>query len=281
MQLPLPSSTQLGRFVDANFFLLSFSALAPLAACYPTIACSGGLIRPEITVFYVAIMGVFFLEGLSLPTGPTLSSLSHPAFHLSSLFFNFFLPPALLLPVVSLPFFLHFPPLIRAGFLALSVTPSTTSMSVMLSSRSGGLPPLAACAALLSNLLGALLSPLILQRLTLTSPTFSQKKLAVQILVKMVPPLLLGQGARALLSPPAVARSLPYVGKASQILVLLLLFQILSDVFASASAVSPFLGLRILSLVTLLHYSILSLSHIASAALFPSSRPTRVSYVPP
>ena len=176
------------------FFFVAFVVLVPLAWTFPDVACTGGLIYPELTVFWVDVMAIFFIEGLTLPGSAMRQAAPRINFHAGSQAFNLGIIPATTWWVITR---LAAAGWVGAGsvdgFLALACVPCTTSMCVMLSARSGGNAPLAAFNAVLSNAIAVVFTPTALSCLTATNPAVDRRWLAIGLVFKMVLPQLAGQ----------------------------------------------------------------------------------------
>ena len=261
--------------IDKAFFFLAFAIAIPLAATFPDIACTGGYIHPEITIFWVVIIGIFLIEGLSLPTMAMFNAMKQVSFHgLTQLFSLGFIPVVVVLVVT----FLHnqdlMPKLLRDGFVAKAAIPTTTSMCVMLSGKAGGNEALAAFNALLGNTLAIVITPLILGALTEISPDFEATSLAIGLCFKMVVPILVGQLIRFKLGPEALGAQMNKIVKTKQFLILCLLFQVLSDVFKEGGNASGEELWEILGLVVFFHYFFLATSWVLAGivGLAPKDR---------
>jgi sodium/bile acid cotransporter 7 len=209
----------------------------PVAAAFPNIACTGGLIKPEITIFWCVIIGIFFVEGLSLPTTEMIVALPRFKFHAATQIYNLVFVPCVIFLVCKL--MSNNSPLsaLHDGFFALAAVPTTTSMCVMLTGKAGGNKALAAINAVLGNILAILVTPLLLGIFTTVDPELSHGALVLGLCFKMLVPLSLGQIARARLGP-SLEQHMTKVTRCQQCLLVLLLFQILSDLFKSSGAVS-------------------------------------------
>ena len=125
--------------IDRQFFFFAFALVIPVAARWPGLACTGGPLHPEVSVFWVVIVLIFLLEGLDLPTDAMLAGMRRLETHAAVLLFNLVFFPAVTLAACALleAAGAPLPPVLREGFIALSAVPTTTSMCSMLSAKSG------------------------------------------------------------------------------------------------------------------------------------------------
>lgn len=141
-----------------HWFTLSLPLVFLLAWFAPQLASRGGLLRPEITT-QIGVTLIFLIQGLTLPSQALRTGLFHWRFHLLIQGFVF-----LGFPLLGLLFDRllgpSLPPDLRLGLLYLCVLPSTISSASVLTATAHGNVAGAVCAAILSSLLGVVLTPL-------------------------------------------------------------------------------------------------------------------------
>jgi sodium/bile acid cotransporter 7 len=108
----------------------------------------------------VGIGLLFFLHGARLSRGAVLAGIAHWRLHLAVLASTFVLFPILGLAIGRLPPFVLSPSL-AAGFLFLTLLPSTVQSSIAFTSIGRGNVPAAVCSASLSNVCGMFVTPLL------------------------------------------------------------------------------------------------------------------------
>lgn len=259
------------------FFFYAFVVLVPLAALFPNVACSGGLIRPEISIFWIDVMAIFFVEGLMLPTQAMVKAATRVEVHLMSQLFNLlFIPLATQAATLKLVALGWMDERLVDGFLALGCMPCTTSMCVMLSGRSAGDAPLAAFNAILSNTIAVFYTPALLAHMTHIDPNASQAWLAGCLCLKMILPQSMGQLARRVIGHTTVTANMPKIAIVNQVFILMLLWQILSDVFKQAGSVTLPMLIATLAVAAGLHYLFFATAWLAGRRLAP---PERVAFL--
>jgi sodium/bile acid cotransporter 7 len=87
MRLPLLAQVQ------RNWFLVSIVVVIIMARVDPSIGCSGGLLRPEITVKILAVATIFFVSGLTIKGEEMWSAVTQYRVHLFIQTFSFVLVP--------------------------------------------------------------------------------------------------------------------------------------------------------------------------------------------
>lgn len=107
-----------------------------------------------------AIVLLFFLHGAKLSREAVLAGIGHWRLHLMALAFTYILFPALGLAAASLTGRVIDPSL-AVGLLFLALLPSTVQSSIAFTAMAGGNVAAAVCSASLSNLLGIVLTPLL------------------------------------------------------------------------------------------------------------------------
>lgn len=168
-----------------------------LATLWPASGASAELVKSLATA---AIMLLFFLHGVKLPRENLLAAITHWRLHLLILGCTFLLLPLLGLALASL-----FPSLLPAhlwaGVLFLCALPSTVNMSIAFTSMARGNVAASVTAAAVSNLLGIIITPLLVGVLLQAQddaavPLSGIRKIALQLLL----PFVLGHLLRPLLA---------------------------------------------------------------------------------
>ena len=181
--------------LDRSFFLIMLGLVIATASVWP-IAQTGGPLHPEISIFWVVVVGIFLLEGLSLPTEAMLQAAVRVREHVLIQLFNLALIPAAAVGAVRwLEGQALLEPGVRDGILALACVPTTTGMSVMLTQAAGGNDALAAFNAVLGNTIAIGISPYLLGRLCRVDAV-DHSGLALSLVGKLVLPLAVGQALR-------------------------------------------------------------------------------------
>ncbi|GAA4977542.1 bile acid:sodium symporter family protein [Kineococcus glutinatus] len=182
-------------------FLVALLATVGLASLLPA---RGGAAEGLSVAADVAVAFLFFLYGNRLATRAALAAVRDWKLHGTVLAVTFVAYPLLgLLLGVVLPALLpeHLLPAdLVTGIVFLTLLPSTVNSSIAFTSLAGGNVPAAICAASFSNLLGVLLTPLLVAALLggqVQLSTASVGAVALQVLA----PFLAGQLTRRWLGP--------------------------------------------------------------------------------
>jgi solute carrier family 10 (sodium/bile acid cotransporter), member 7 len=168
-----------------------------LAALFPA---RGDFAAAVSQVTYGAVSLLFFLYGAKLSLAATLAGLANWRLQLGCLVATFVLFPVLSLGLQSVSLML-LPPAIAIGFLYIGCLPSTVQSSIAFTSIANGNVPGAVCAASLSNLIGVVLSPLLLALLLhRQGGDVASASVILKIAKQILLPFVLGQLCRPVLA---------------------------------------------------------------------------------
>jgi solute carrier family 10 (sodium/bile acid cotransporter), member 7 len=153
-------------WIKTNGFILGLFAVVLLAFIFPDPAARNGWLHPDLVQnFGIAL--ILFLQGISMPLEKVKRGAGNWKLHIIIQSFTF-----LVFPLVGLGFSFVLqriwpgePPAVRDGFLYLCVLPSTISTSVVLTSVAGGNTAAAILSAAFSNIVGVILTPLLVSLL--------------------------------------------------------------------------------------------------------------------
>jgi sodium/bile acid cotransporter 7 len=149
-------------WIRSNGFILGLFGVVILAFLFPQPGARGGWLHPDlVSNFGIAL--ILFLQGLSMPLEKVRRGAGNWQLHVIIQAFTF-----VIFPIVGLGFQAVLPHLwtdepeaIKQGFLYLCVLPSTVSTSVVLTSVAGGNTAAAILSAAFSNIVGVILTPLL------------------------------------------------------------------------------------------------------------------------
>jgi len=170
----------------SNGFILGLLAAVALGLLFPAPGARGGALHPDL-INNGGIALILFVQGLSLALEKIKSGAGNWRLHVVIQGFTFVVFPLVGLAVNAvLPWFWSAPPpAVRDGFLYLCVLPSTISTSVVLTAVARGNTVGALFNAALSNILGVLLTPVlvhVLMRATGQSAPFAPLLLKITLL---------------------------------------------------------------------------------------------------
>jgi sodium/bile acid cotransporter 7 len=198
-------------------FVLGLLLMVALASIWPCRGV-GALVFHWLTVLAIALM--FFLYGVRLSAAAMRAGLTHWRLHLTILLSTFVLYPLLALLLQRLlPNALPRPA--WSGIIFLSLLPSTVQSSIAFTSMSGGNVAGAVCAATISNLIGTVLTPLLVTAVLRSAGQGVSADQIWEILTQLLLPFILGQIARQRLSSWALRHTalMSYTDRGSILLV--------------------------------------------------------------
>jgi solute carrier family 10 (sodium/bile acid cotransporter), member 7 len=210
MSTPAPASGRKSTAAAAaalwlrgNAFLLGLCLVTALAFVFPGPGARGGWMQPEILV-NAGVAMILFLQGLSLPFEKVKAGASNWRLHVVVQAFTFAIFPlvGLALNHAMPALWPEQPAAIRDGFLYLCVLPSTVSSSVVFTALARGNTAGALFNAAFSNVLGVLLTPILVHLLMRTT---GQSAPIVPLLVKITALTLLPFAVGAAVRPRIAA----------------------------------------------------------------------------
>ncbi len=208
-----------------------------------------------------AIALLFFLHGARLPREQVVAGLVHWRLHLTVLAFTFLLFPLLGLGLIQLPEWLLPAPL-AAGVLYLCLLPSTVQSSIAFTSQARGNVAAAVVAASASNLIGVILTPLLVGLFLHTTTGGISLKAVEDVAVQILLPFALGQLARPVVAG-WVARNAKLVSYTDRGSILLVVY----GAFSAAVVGGLWKQVSALELTVLLALCVILLAGVLTATL--------------
>ncbi|MCP4757322.1 MAG: bile acid:sodium symporter [Proteobacteria bacterium] len=262
-------------FLKRQWFIIALMAVVVLGILFPGAAVLNQGSR--ITTVIVAL--VFLGIGFTLPSEALITGLSKWRIHLFMQAYIFLFIPGFFLVTTS--FFREWIPVeIHIGLLALAVLPTTISTCSVFTQVSRGDVVLTLFNASFSNVLGVLVSPLLLSLMLReagrTMPLSVLGGIVAGLALKMVLPLVAGQILRFVFRSTA-AKLERRIGVVNNLMILTIVFFTLAK-SASTPVLSQSIGSYLIPVVYLVfvHYLFVLLS-LASARLFGFTGPETIS----
>jgi len=220
----------LAGWLKSNVFILGLIGAVFLAFLFPEPGSRHGTLHAE-TLDNFGIALILFLQGLSLAYESVRSGFNNWRLHLVIQSFTFIVFPVVgLLLNLVIPFIWPGePPAIRDGFLYLCVLPSTISTSVVLTAVARGNTVGALFNAALSNILGVILTPVLVSiLLQSTGRRADFGPLLLQIMMLTLVPFTIGMIARNFVKDWIDARK-KWVGRISSTIILFIVYTAFCD----------------------------------------------------
>ena len=174
-----------------DWYLVLIIAMGIAASIFPA---RGDVAVTLGWVTKIAIGLVFFLHGARLPREAVIGGMMHWRLHLVVLSATFVVFPLLCVGIAALPAWITPPPL-ATGIIFLGCLPSTIQSSIAFVGIARGNVPAAVAAASASNLLGVVLTPLLVGLLLQAQGGVSAASF-LTIVAQLLAPFALGQALR-------------------------------------------------------------------------------------
>ena len=262
--MPNPPGAPPARTFRPDPFILALLIAAALGLLLPA---QGAMATAVDVLKTAAIALLFFLQGVRLERAAVIQGMTHWRLQLLTLASTF-----LVFPVLGFALYFAAPGFLSEslwiGVLFLCALPSTVQSSIAFTSIARGNVSAAVCAATASNLLGIVITPLLVAVLLKRHSDISPLQQVEQIVMQLLVPFIAGQVASRWLRPWARRHSalLSITDRGSIILVVYAAFS--AAVLAGAwSALKPIELLKILGLSALLLAIVLLFTRFASRAL--------------
>lgn len=150
----------------SQWFILGMGAAVAIAYANPNYARSGGTIRSDITIEYCAVAAIFLISGLSMPSRTLLKELGNWRAHVITQGLSFLVTPALMFGFVKAIYSANDPRIdkyVLVGMIIAGCTPTTVSSNVVMTKNAGGNDSLSLLEVTIGNVMGAFVSPALLQ----------------------------------------------------------------------------------------------------------------------
>lgn len=155
----------LNFLLDQWFFVL-LGVFVALAHLYPSFAKQGGTIRAEYTIEYGAVAVIFLVSGLSMATKDLVANIFHWRVHFTVLSSSFLITSAIIFGIVSGIKAAHDGAIdewLLVGLIVTHACPTTVSSNVVMTKAADGNHVLTICEVVIGNLLGAFITPALVQ----------------------------------------------------------------------------------------------------------------------
>jgi solute carrier family 10 (sodium/bile acid cotransporter), member 7 len=160
----LPDGPRVWSAVKQNGFIIALLCAVGFAFLFPAAGAKGGWLHPDL-VNNIGVALILFVQGLAMAVERMKTGAGNWRLHLIVQGFTFFIFPVVgwMFQESTRFFWPGEPGALRDGFLYLCVLPSTVSTSVVLTSVARGNTPGAIFNAGLSNILGVMLTPVLVR----------------------------------------------------------------------------------------------------------------------
>jgi sodium/bile acid cotransporter 7 len=253
------------QYADKNYFLVGMLVAVTMAKIFPALGKNGGILRPEILIGNYGVSIIFLLSGFSLQTSDLAKAISNVKLNglVNILLFGVW-PFCIGLPLRYV-FTNVLPNLIPSGLadglLVMTTLPTTVNMCIMLTSASGGNAASAICNAVISNLAGILLTPLLLLKFFGATIKLPFGKMVLKLCQKVLLPVTIGQFLRTSGGAKTFYKTHSKTFKRLQETVLLgIVWNAFCNAFSDGLGIQFSHSLVLLGLLPMLHLAVLAAS---------------------
>jgi len=184
------------QLVTKQWFL--FAMLAAMVLAYPLreIGRDSSILVPKYTVKLPGVIMIFLSRVLCLDPSSVRRAFSQYHIIAFTTIFSFVVYPAVVMVIATCLKFLGYNQFFRVGMIVTSVVPTTTAMSAILTTLSGGHVPIAVANATLNNLMGFVCTPALVMLLLSGTVDVDMGTVALKLTYSILLPFVCAQGLR-------------------------------------------------------------------------------------
>ncbi|KAJ8145678.1 hypothetical protein OY671_001257 [Metschnikowia pulcherrima] len=153
-------------FLLAQWFFILLAVFIVLAWRWPSFAKQGGTVKAEYSIQYGAVAVIFLISGLSIKSKDLAINLGHWRAHFTVLTSSFLITSAIIYGIVSGIKASHDGAIddwLLVGLIVTHSCPTTVSSNVVMTKAADGNDILTVCEVVIGNLLGAFITPALVQ----------------------------------------------------------------------------------------------------------------------
>lgn len=153
-------------FLIGQWFFIFLGVFIALAHSYPEFAKQGGTIRAEYSICYGAVAVIFLISGLSMSTKQLLVNVANWRAHFTVLSMSFLVTSAIIYGIalgIKASHNGQIDDWLLIGLIVTHACPTTVSSNVVMTKQAHGNDILTLCEVFIGNVLGAFITPALLQ----------------------------------------------------------------------------------------------------------------------
>lgn len=231
-----------------QWFIVLFAVTILVSYLAPNVARRGGYLATQYTFSYGALVVIFFVAGLTMPTKVLWNNLGQWKVHVITQSMCFIIIPLIgvaIVEIINASKDNSIVPLIKAGIIVMLCTPTTVASNITFTRTAGGDDAAALIEVTIGNLLGIFITPALIQLFLRPSlgfvigrptqgPGLIYKELIKHFGLALYLPLFVGQVLRNIWPAQADQWSQKLrLPKWASVCLLLLLWETFSDAFHS------------------------------------------------
>lgn len=163
---PVRGAVWLFNFALSQWFLVLLGVFVALAHSYPEFAKQGGTIKAQYSIQYGAVAVIFLISGLSMGTKDLMVNMSHWRAHFTVLSMSFLVTLAIIYGFACAIRLSHDGAIdewLLVGMIVTHACPTTVLSNVVMTKQAHGNDILTLCEVFIGNLLGAFITPALVQ----------------------------------------------------------------------------------------------------------------------
>lgn len=153
-------------FLISQWFFLFLGAFIAIAHSYPQFAKQGGMIRAEYSIGYGAVAVIFLISGLSMSSKQLVVNAANWRAHFTVLSMSFLITSSIIFGICLGIKHAHNKQIddwLLVGMIVTHACPTTVSSNVVMTKLADGNDILTLCEVFIGNILGAFITPALLQ----------------------------------------------------------------------------------------------------------------------
>lgn len=237
-------------FLIKQWFFIMLAVFIALAHSYPNFAKQEGTIKAQYTIEYGAVAVIFLISGISMSTKDLAKNMLHWRAHFTVLSLSFLITSAIMFGIVTGVKSANNDNIdnwMLVGLIVTHACPTTVASNVIMTKQAHGNDVLTLCEVFLGNILGAFITPALIQMYLKGPWEFGNptnlagdgsigslyKLVMKQVGLSVFVPLFVGQVIQNIFPKQSkwCVQKL-YLGKVGSVMLLLIMYQSFSTAFA-------------------------------------------------
>ncbi|ODV93676.1 hypothetical protein PACTADRAFT_45868 [Pachysolen tannophilus NRRL Y-2460] len=159
----------IAKFTEKTWFFIGLAIFIALAHSFPNVARQGGYIKAQYTIGYLAVAIIFFISGLSMKTKQLAVNMANWRAHFTVLTLSFLITSSIIYGICCAIKHANNSQIsewMLVGLIVTSCCPTTVASNVVMTRAADGNELLSLSEVFIGNLLGAFITPALVQLYT-------------------------------------------------------------------------------------------------------------------